>query len=72
MKKLVTWVNDNKEWLFSGVGAVVAGWVVRLFAKNKSTSSTQTIRSGDNSINITAGRDVNIGANINGTDLEEQ
>lgn len=61
MENFVAWVIDNKEWLFSGVGLVVVAWVGRLIFKKTCTSSTQTIRSGDSSTNIQAGRDIHIG-----------
>jgi len=61
MEDLITWVIDNKEWLFSGVGLLVVAWVVRhIFKKKTYASSTQTIRSGDSSTNIQAGRDAKI------------
>lgn len=56
------WINDNREWVFSGIGAVIIGTVLAFFLKGKHASSAiqQTARSGDASQNIQAGRDVNI------------
>lgn len=58
--EFVDWVVDNKQWLFSGVGIVVVAWVLRLILKKRYASSIQTIRSGDTSTNVQAGRDVRI------------
>lgn len=69
MEDFVAWVIYNKEWLFSGVGVAIFVWVGGLIFKKKHASSTQTIRSGDNSINVQAGQDVNI-ATKKGNDVE--
>lgn len=61
MGAYVAWVIDNKEWLFSGAGLLVVAWMGRLIFKKRCSSSTQTIRSGDNSTNVQVGRDANIG-----------
>ena len=72
MEDFAAWVIDNKEWLFSGVGLVVVAWVGRLIFKKKTyASSTQTIRSGDSSTNVQAGRDVNIATKKMGNDVEK-
>ena len=60
MEEIMSWVFDNKEWLFSGVGIVVFGGLIRLLMKKNSSSSSQNIRSGENSINLQAGRDLDI------------
>lgn len=72
MEDFVAWVIDNKEWLFSGAGLVVVAWVGRLIFKKTYTPSTQTIRSGDSSINVQGGRDVNIATKKKGSDVEEK
>ncbi|WP_228052530.1 hypothetical protein [Nodosilinea sp. LEGE 07298] len=62
MDKLMQWFNDNKEWVFSGIGLSVIGLIWKFFFKDKSSSSrSQTIRSGRNSTNFQAGRDINNG-----------
>lgn len=66
------WVIKNKEWLFSGIGVVVITWVVQLIFKKTNASSTQTIRSGDDSTNVQGGRDVNIGTKNKMNDVEQQ
>lgn len=69
MEDFVAWVIDNKEWLFSGVGLVVVAWVGRLIFRRTYASSTQTVRSGDSSTNVQAGRDVNIATKKMGNDV---
>lgn len=71
MEDFVAWVIDNKNWLFSGVGVAVVAWVVRQFFKKTYTSSEQSIRSGDSSTNIQAGRDVNIATEKKGNDVDK-
>ncbi|HLR16586.1 MAG TPA: hypothetical protein VK099_01815 [Alcanivoracaceae bacterium] len=61
MKEFLTWIVDNQHWLFSGVGLVVFAWIGRFFFRKRHASPTQTIRSGDGSINIQANRNVNFG-----------
>jgi len=72
LEDFVAWVIDNVEWLFSGVGLVVLAWVGRLIFKKTHASSTQTIRSGDSSTNVQAGRDVNISTKKMGNDVEKE
>lgn len=71
MERFVTWVIANKQWLFSGAGLVIVAWVGRLIFNKRSASSTQTIRSGDSSTNVQAGRDVSIGMK-KGNDVEDE
>lgn len=70
MEEFVSWIIKNKEWLFSGVGLVVAAWLARLIFKKINASSSQTIRAGNNSTNIQAGRDVGMVKNTNRNDVE--
>jgi len=51
------WIVDNKEWFFSGAGIFILTVIFSLFSK--STSMKQ--KSGKNSKNVQAKRDVNIG-----------
>lgn len=69
MEGLIAWLTENKQWVFSGAGIVVLGWVGRLIFKKCSASSSQVIRSGDSSTNIQAGRDIKIGKK-NDNDVE--
>lgn len=48
------WIINNKEWIFSGIGAAVLG----LLFSSKSISQKQ--RGGKNSINIQAGENITI------------
>ncbi|MBX3615915.1 hypothetical protein [Nitrosomonas sp.] len=70
MEEIVTWIFDNKKWLFSGIGFGIIVWIGRLIFKKTCTSSTQTIHSGNNSTNFQAGRDVNIRSKKKQTDVE--
>lgn len=72
MEKFVTWVIDNAPWLFSGLGIVIVGWLVRLIFNKTAASSTQIIRSGDSSKNIQAGRDVSVGMEKKRSDVDER
>ena len=71
MEELIACVFKNKEWLFSGIGVAVGAWLVRLIFNKTSASSLQTLRSGNSSTNIQAGRDVNLRTKIKGLDVEE-
>lgn len=64
------WLNENKEWLFSGGGVVFIGYVgTRFFRKNKEDLNKQSIESGKNSKNYQAGRDISI---KEGSDTDER
>ncbi|SMG34604.1 hypothetical protein [Fibrobacter sp. UWB13] len=59
MENILNCISENKEWLFSGLGIVLLGWIVKIiFFRNK---PTQVQKSGKDSINIQAGGDVHIG-----------
>lgn len=64
-------VLNNKEWLFSGVGVLAISWVGRHFYKQRQTTSSQKILSGNNSTNLQSGRDINFGTRKKGDDVEE-
>ncbi|WP_321781897.1 hypothetical protein [Burkholderia pyrrocinia] len=58
------WIIENKQWLFDGIGGafVIAaiGWIGSiLFRRSKDGGQQQ--RGGDNSTNVQAGRDANVG-----------
>lgn len=71
MKEFIVWVIDNKEWLFSGAGVAAVIGIGGLIFKKRNASPTQTIRSGNNSINIQANRDVNMGTKKKGSGGED-
>jgi len=64
LEAIWTVIWGHKEWLFSGIGVFILGSLVNFFRK-KNDSSTQIIRSGNASINIQAGRDIDLGINKN-------
>lgn len=51
----VDWLIANKEWVFSGIGVMLLGLFI-------GRSAWQRQRSGDNSTNNQAGRDINVGS----------
>ena len=71
LKDGIDWIIKNKEWLFSGTVVAVVGWIGRIIFKKASVTSSQAIRAGDSSINVQAGRNVNIGTNKKKSDVEE-
>lgn len=54
------WINQNKEWLFSGIGVVIGAWIIRSFFRKHDTEPR--IKSGKNSTNVIAGGNVEIAA----------
>ncbi|MDV6345586.1 hypothetical protein [Nitrosomonas sp. Is37] len=60
MDDLLSWIIAEKQWLFSGVGLVVLTGIIRVIYKGRQAASSQNIRSGNNSMNIQAGRDIKI------------
>lgn len=58
---MIDWLTSNKEWVFSGVGVSIAGAIAAwFFSRSRATQQRQS--SGDNSVNIQAGKDVHIGS----------
>ena len=72
MDEFIVWVKNNKEWLFSGVGLVIISVIGRIMYKNRQTELSQKIRSGKNSQNIQAGRDVKINVESKRNNVEEK
>jgi len=56
----MTFLAENKDWLFSGIGIAVITLIGRFFFKKRQATSTQSIRAGDGSTNIQSGGDVKI------------
>lgn len=50
---------ETIEWVFSGIGAVIFGIILTWFLR-RSSSKKQIQKSGNNSINIQVGDDLNI------------
>jgi hypothetical protein len=44
------WLWDNKEWLFSGIGVALLGWVYTKFSRPRASSSNAISASGGSSI----------------------
>jgi hypothetical protein len=72
LEDFTNWVANNKEWLFSGLGITILALIWRVFFKGSQGSSTQKIRSGDNSINIQTGRDVKFNNGSKKNDMEKK
>jgi hypothetical protein len=58
-KNLITYVVDNKDWIFSGIGVLVISFLLTALKKSRS-SPKQTINSGARSKNFQSLRDINI------------
>lgn len=59
--KVITWLQDNREWVFSGIGIFVIGLIRVLFKRGRSTDDTSTQNSFVNqSPSITQSPVVNI------------
>jgi hypothetical protein len=55
---MMNWINENKEWIFRGVGVVIITFILNYFFKDKSTSQKQ--KSGKKSNNYQSGKDITI------------
>lgn len=42
--KMIEYIINNKEWIFSGVGVVIITFIISLVARNKSSSSTNKVK----------------------------
>jgi len=58
---MIEWIVENRTWLFSGLAVAIPlaiiGWII-FRPKNK---TVQKQKSGSRSVNIQAGRDINLG-----------
>jgi hypothetical protein len=55
------WLVDNRTWVFDGFGVAIAAGLIGMFWKRrKRDGAGQTIRTGDRSVNVQAGRDAGI------------
>ncbi len=59
MANIVSWIDANKEWLFSGLGLAILGLVIR-FIWRKRAVPAQSQRSGSGSVNIQSAGNVKI------------
>jgi hypothetical protein len=58
-KNLITYVVENKEWIFSGIGVLAISWLLTTLKKSRS-SVKQTINSGARSKNVQTLGDITI------------
>jgi hypothetical protein len=72
VNRLVQWILDNKEWLFSGAGLVLLSWLGRLIYRRKKAGLSQKIRSGKDSTNIQVGHDMHVKGEVPRNDAEEE
>lgn len=66
-------ITNNFEWIFSGIGVLIIGWITSYFYKknNKLEIEKSTISTSQNGNNITINNNVGEAKNINKTNLEE-
>jgi len=62
------WIEQNKEWLFSGLGIAIIGWFITWSINRHKNTSHQIQKSGKNSVNIQAGKNININTKGTGDD----
>ena len=61
----MNWIINNYQWFFSGLGTFMISIFISIIIRKKSSKSikkkiVQSQKTGDNSINFQAGRDVKI------------
>jgi hypothetical protein len=60
---LLGWIAENKNWIFEGIGVAalsVLFFVIKRIFKDDKASVSQSQQSGDNSINIQVGGNLDI------------
>lgn len=67
----MNWLNENKEWIFSGIGVLLISWIfniiLKVMKKNNNKSTTQI--SGNNSAQIINNKgNITINNSLNGKD----
>ena len=60
MQELLAVIYSNKEWIFSGVGVALVSALFVWFRRRGTPRANQVQSSGNNSVNVQAGRDLNI------------
>lgn len=55
----ISWLYDNMQWVFSGIGIAVIGFIGWIFKRNNSTIKQNQV-SGNKSTNIQVGRDLSL------------
>jgi hypothetical protein len=71
----MNWLKENHRWVFDGIGVAigmivlsVVGWTIRRFFFTEPAGHIQRQRSGAQSTNMQAGRDIKLG----GTDQDDR
>ena len=59
-EKMIAYIIDNKEWIFSGIGVFAISIIVTILFRNK-YGIKQKMKSGDNCINIQSTGTISIG-----------
>jgi hypothetical protein len=59
---LISYIINNKEWIFSGIGVSAIAWLYAAIRRSK-PSAKQTINSGARSKNVQALGNINISTN---------
>lgn len=57
---MIEWLVENKEWIFSGAGVAIIAWILNVIYGKSHRRVTQMQQSGNDSVNIQAGDNVNI------------
>lgn len=70
MESLFEWLRLNSEWVFSGIGVAIIFGILKWLKSKNGNPTTQSQKSGKNSLNIQAGQDVNIGNKTGGANDE--
>lgn len=66
---MLDWINNNKEWLFDGIGVLFVSFILAIIGKFLFTEKGKSLgmrhtkqiqNSGNNSTNIQSGKDITI------------
>jgi hypothetical protein len=58
LTSLISWLDTNKQWVFSGIGVVIAVAIIKFFFR--SSGLIQSQKSGKDSKSFMAGRDMKV------------
>jgi hypothetical protein len=69
MENIISWILENKQWIFSGIGVfIISGIVAIIFRskrKNKESEIDQTVNKGNVTVGKSDTRNVSQGVYIN-------
>ncbi len=65
------WIIDNKEWVFSGFGAIIFSAVVAFFTGKKIKHDIQHVKNSDGNVNIQTGSNSSISVSTNEQEAKE-